>query len=186
MSLPNTLVFVPFDILTAAELNDMVENDEALADGTAIDTSVITLSKLAPIPYKFSVYRTAALNTANNAYAVVAFDTKVYDTGTNVDVVTNKGRFTAPVAGYYQFSGSVNIVAGGSLTVIATLYKNGVEVKRGNQITFSTGSFQALVNPPPILLAAADYVEMAVYSSVTSGFTVGATTCYFGGYIVSK
>lgn len=42
MSLPNSLNFTPFDQLTAAELNDMVENDEALQTGAAFDTNTDT------------------------------------------------------------------------------------------------------------------------------------------------
>lgn len=47
MSVPYPLVFIPFDILTAEELNQLVENDVALADGTAIDAGAITTSTLA-------------------------------------------------------------------------------------------------------------------------------------------
>lgn len=41
MPLPNTLSFSPFAILTAEELNDMVENDDALQDGSAFDSNSI-------------------------------------------------------------------------------------------------------------------------------------------------
>lgn len=38
MPLPNpSLSFSPFAILTAEEMNDLVENDQALSDGTALD-----------------------------------------------------------------------------------------------------------------------------------------------------
>lgn len=48
MPLPNTgMSFTPFDPLTAAELNDLVENIEALAAGTGLNDAVITASKLA-------------------------------------------------------------------------------------------------------------------------------------------
>lgn len=48
MSLPNPgMAFTPFDPLPASELNDMVENIEALADGTGADNNSVTASKLA-------------------------------------------------------------------------------------------------------------------------------------------
>lgn len=48
MSLPNPgMTFTPFDPLTAAEMNDLVENIEALAAGTGLDTNAVGASKLA-------------------------------------------------------------------------------------------------------------------------------------------
>lgn len=42
MPLPNpSMNFTPFDVLTAAELDDLVENDQALAAGTGLDTGAI-------------------------------------------------------------------------------------------------------------------------------------------------
>lgn len=41
MPIPNPLVFTAFDVLTASEMNDLIENDEALADGSAIDDGAI-------------------------------------------------------------------------------------------------------------------------------------------------
>lgn len=47
MSLPNPgMTFTPFDTLTAAEQNDLVENIEALANGTGLDDTSITPAKL--------------------------------------------------------------------------------------------------------------------------------------------
>lgn len=47
MSLPNpSMSFSPFDILTADEMNDLVENDQALAAGTGLDNGSITSSKV--------------------------------------------------------------------------------------------------------------------------------------------
>src|SRR5690606_38953756 len=48
MSLPNPgMSFTPFDTLPASDLNDIVENVEALADGTGLDDGSITNAKLA-------------------------------------------------------------------------------------------------------------------------------------------
>lgn len=47
MSLPNpSMSFSPFAILTAAEMNDLVENIDALAGGTGLNTGVVTTDKL--------------------------------------------------------------------------------------------------------------------------------------------
>lgn len=47
MPLPNpSMSFSPFAILTAAEMNDLVENIESLADGSGIATGAVTPEKL--------------------------------------------------------------------------------------------------------------------------------------------
>lgn len=53
--------FTPFDILTAAELDDLVENDQALAAGTGLDNAAITYAKLLTTIFSGQV------NTAANA-----------------------------------------------------------------------------------------------------------------------
>lgn len=48
MSLPNpSMDFTPFDTLTAAELDDIVENVEALSAGTGLVTSAVAADKVA-------------------------------------------------------------------------------------------------------------------------------------------
>lgn len=48
MSLPNAgMTFTPFDPLPASDLNDLVENIEALADGSGLDDGAVTNAKLA-------------------------------------------------------------------------------------------------------------------------------------------
>lgn len=136
-------------------------------------------------PYKFHVHRAAALNTANAASAAVAFDTKDYDTGTNIDVVTNKGRFTAPAAGFYRFDGAIDLVSGGTLEAIISLYKNGAETTRGGRETIVSSHDVGIVVGDTIQLAANDYVEIYVFSSGTTAFTVGTVTPYFSGSLQS-
>ena len=46
MSLPNPgMTFTPFDPLPASDLNDLVENIEAIADGSGLDDDSVTLDK---------------------------------------------------------------------------------------------------------------------------------------------
>jgi hypothetical protein len=47
VALPNPgMAFSPFDILTAEEMNNLVENIEALADGTGLNDNIVTSNKL--------------------------------------------------------------------------------------------------------------------------------------------
>lgn len=136
-------------------------------------------------PYKFSVYRNTAW-TASTPTAPLLFDTKVFDTGNNVDVVTNKGRFTAPIAGFYWFSAAFSVsstIAGNGAQI--ALNKNGSAAFLGNSGTTSTGSFTNIFTVSGIMqLAASDYVEVSAYGSGMTGGT-GATITYFMGYLVS-
>jgi hypothetical protein len=94
-------------------------------------------------PCAFSVYRNAAFTTSANQTTPLPFDTKIFDFGNNVDVVTNKGRFTAPVAGLYFFSaysGSGNVAGGNGYG--SNFLKNGAQ-STFNQIAIqgATGGF---------------------------------------------
>lgn len=137
------------------------------------------------VPYnatKFSVYRHAAWTTPNNSSTIVAFDTKDYDTGSNVDIVTNKGRFTAPIAGFYRFDTTVS--AGASTRLLIDLEKNGVEFKR----LYDTGS-TAVTAPTggggdTLQLAANDYVEVGIFTSANVAGETDVCT-HFSGFLVS-
>lgn len=60
-NLPNpTMSFSPFAILTAEEMNDLVENIESVADGTGIGDSAVTGMKIAS--YRMP-YQTITTNT---------------------------------------------------------------------------------------------------------------------------
>ena len=136
-------------------------------------------------PYKFSVYRNSALTDGNGALAVMTFDTKTFDTGSNVDVTTNKGRFTAPVAGFYYFISTITFTATGVQYAILAIYKNGSLLKGLSQYTIPTGSNNSIQSGGTLVqLAANDYIE--IYHQGTGGsITVGAANSFFEGFLVS-
>lgn len=135
-------------------------------------------------PYKFSVYRSAAFTPG--AGAVIQFDAKEYDTGSNVDIVTNKGRFTAPIAGFYSFTGTLTLSYGGAGNIYSiALYKNGSLYKQGLQVS-STASqtICGQVTISSMQLAANDYIE--IYSlGVSTSVTTGIPYTNFSGCLVS-
>lgn len=164
--------------------------------GIAVTTGVITTSNSVnpaalvtgiqaskfSIPYKFRVYRNAAANTGNGAFAVVAFDTKTYDTGTNVSA----GVFTAPVAGFYRFSWHVLINnAGASQLMVASLFKNGTQNSDGSQLTTSSVAF-ASVGTDEVQCAINDTIDIRAYSTATQPLTVASIySTYFSGSLMS-
>lgn len=134
-------------------------------------------------PYKFSVYRSSAWTTANGSFGKVQFDSELYDTGSNYDNATNY-RFTAPIAGFYQFNASVYLNCSANAGYIIALRKNGLDVAVGSggvpAQAFSCGwPISALLQ-----LAATDYVEVYFYSNGVAGGT-GAAQVYFNGFLVS-
>lgn len=197
MGLVNPQQSQPNDTIEASDINTPVNQIAAVVNGnidaTNIAASAITDTQIAAgglkptkisNPYKFSVYRNAAW-TAGGSLTVVPFDTKVFDTGTNVDVATNKGRFTAPVNGFYFFSGSASsTVTAGNITV-TSLFKNGTEALRGGIIDVGSATVN---NGSPVSgllsLAANDYVELAYGGTGGAGQTGGAVT-HFEGFLVS-
>ena len=140
--------------------------------------------------YKFSVYRNAAQNVGNNAFAVMQCDTKVFDTGSNVDIVTNKGRFTAPIAGFYQFNASARASLAGTGQFGLAFFKNTSTQIADGTIVSST-ALSATVNTTLtgncfVQLAANDYVEVQLYGSSAFALTVSALfDNLFSGFLVS-
>lgn len=66
--LPNTLSFSPFAILTAEEMNDLVENIEALSDGSGLEDGAITPAKKTATTWE-GVIDVPALSTTHSVGA---------------------------------------------------------------------------------------------------------------------
>lgn len=162
---------------------------EALQDGTALANSSITTPKIAndavtpakwDNPYMFRARRVSAQNMGNAAFAIVNFDTEDYDRNNNFDVTTNVGRYTAPVAGYYQFN--ARIAGSATSQMLIALYKNGSLYARGSH-SLGNGTYGAVYSDV-VQSAANDYWE--IYSFGSGGALEVSTPIYFSGYLVSE
>lgn len=189
MSLPYpSMNFTAFDILTAAEMNQMVANDQALADGTgfnsgAIGTSALSAGAVTPdktdIPTKFFVYRNASQSVPGNLTSTkIQFDTELFDTGSNFDATTNH-RFTAPNTGYYKVGGFVGANAASGSIIILDLRKNAGTFMRVAQVLTPGATSDTILSFPETIvsLTSGDYLELnAVASSTASvGLLSGAS-----------
>jgi len=135
-------------------------------------------------PYKFSVYRAAALNSPNNTAAAIAYDTENFDTNSNFDITTNKGRYTVPVSGFYQFNASSFI--NGNIRANLTLNVDGTAVVRGNDLTGTGGSCTPNISCL-VQLTAGQYVELYMYSASAVAFEVSSASLNtFQGFLVSN
>lgn len=177
-NLPNpSMSFSPFAILTAEEMNNLVENIESLATGSGIGDGAITATKinLSSFP-KFSVYRNAALNS-NNTDTVIPFDTTRYDIGGNV---SSNRRFTAPVDGYYHFDAAAGNTAATSTIMRTGLMVNGALAALGNQNSPTTAGNVFTVSHT-LYLTAGQYVEATFVGGGGSVMFTGIQ-CYFSGF----
>lgn len=69
MSLPYpSMVFVPLDILTAEEMNQIVGNIESLAAGTGLNDGAVTSSKIDSTTYTISTSNTKITNLSGTAF----------------------------------------------------------------------------------------------------------------------
>jgi hypothetical protein len=134
----------------------------------------------------FSAYVTGNQSIANATFVKAQLNTKEFDTNNNFDSTTNY-RFTPTVAGYYQINGNISF-SGTALTVILlSIYKNGSEYKRGNQISVTTASTLAGgVNAVVYCNGSTDYLELYGFSGATSGNTFGggSSISYFTGSLI--
>lgn len=170
---------------SAAKWNILGTNDASFNDGTGIFGLKKDLLITDSNPYKFYAYRSSGWTTGSSVYAKVAFNAELFDTNNNFDTTNN--RYTAPVAGFYNFSTACafDVAAGG--TYVVSLYKNNAEIIRFAQSEAdNVNTLSACAGGTGILqLAASDYVEVFVYGTGSSGF-YGATLTWFQGFLVSR
>lgn len=177
-------------VLTVAGLNGVTVANSAITANAYSKTrnphgTQAVAGSLPFNPYKFKVYRTAAFTPGSSgAFVLMPYDTKQYDTASNVDIVTNKGRFTAPISGFYQINGLVNSGTNAGTFLIIALYKNGSVLQRGSQVQTTAAS--ATTYSDVVQLSAGDYLEMFVFMSSAVAMDVSTGTApYFSGYLVS-
>lgn len=133
-------------------------------------------------PYKFSAYHNTTQSVADGAK--VSFNTEDFDTGGNFA----SSRFTAPVAGFYQFNAQIFVQSGSTGTNRLLLFKNGSHYSTGDTSASSGGNDVSLGIGGLIQLAATDYIE--VFFGVSSGpktlfGTAGIRYTWFTGNLTS-
>lgn len=161
----------------ASITNGNITDKRALATNTQKVNSNVLYN-----PYKFSAYLGTNQTITNNTDTVVSFDTVMFDTGSNFSTSTHK--FTAPIAGFYQFNAFANMQGTG--TYILGLQKNGSDYVRLSQLNASgNGAGSAFLQ-----LAAGDTIAVYVFQNSGGNITLNAsgTPAYitlFSGFLVS-
>lgn len=129
-----------------------------------------TLALLSDIPTagpSFSAYMSAPQTTTSGAFVKLNFDTERFDTHGCYDT-TNK-RFMPGVAGKYVVSALFDFVAATGLTIaILSIFKNGVEFIRLQDLRGPSGTVGACGGGDVIDLNATDYIEVHAYLVATT------------------
>lgn len=183
----NAISFTPFDVLPASDLNILAANDASFNNGTGIANLEIGSGHTSlKIDYKFRVYRNASYTTTGtNTLIRMPYDAKNFDTGSNVDITTNPGRFTAPIAGFYQFNARWGTGSASSNINNIALFKNGSEVSRGNFLQYTSNPMGNVVSDL-LQLSINDYVEVFYSSNGNVVADVGSPYNYFSGFLLSQ
>lgn len=133
-------------------------------------------------PYRFSVWRSAAANTGNGAFAKLSFDTELFDPSNNF----SGGTYTAPVAGYYLFSSFVEVITvADQVQISVELWKNGAVHKRLGLVSSSGAGNHGCGDSALVLSAASDTWDIYVYASSTKAIQCTQQQAWFTGYLVS-
>ena len=118
----------------------------------------------------FSAYANTTQAITSGTFTKVAFQTEEFDTNSNYDNATNY-RFLPTVAGYYQITGSINLVTP-STRCFVMIYKNGALYKTSPDIQSTSVGGQTLTSL--VYLNGTDYVEFYAFTGTTTSIYGGA------------
>ena len=158
--LVTTVSFYVSSVLNAIPAVAGAVNDTYLLSGAVTQSKLGT--GVAGNGPAFSAYLSSNQSISNATWTKVQCNTEEFDTASAYDNSTNY-RFTPNVAGYYQVNASGTFAATAS-SCIASIYKNGSEIKRGNRVLGSASIGPAAVVSALIYLnGSTDYIEYYVY-----------------------
>ncbi len=131
----------------------------------------------------FSAYSTALVSSAVSTFTKITYDTEDFDTNSNFA----SSRFTATVAGYYQFNATITfsgIVVAGA-TSLVTLYKNGSRFLDGNVAAQISGTTTFNSVSGIVYLGVSDYVEVfGLQTAGTQNIGSASSTVKFTGCLL--
>jgi hypothetical protein len=131
------------------------------------------------------LFKSASQSIANDAEAIVSFNSEKFDTNSFHDTVTNNTRITIPSgkSGYYLFYGNYNFAANTTGVRMGYFIKNGAggSIQGSQTLLGATPSNVFMTNNAIILnLTAGDYLEMAVQQTSGGNLNINTEHTIFG------
>jgi len=128
----------------------------------------------------FSAYTITNQSIPASTFTKILLPLENFDTNNNFASST----FTPTVAGYYQINAGVSSSTTG--VMLLSIFKNGAESIRGNQLLGDPGSRIAVVSSVIFLNGSTDFVELYFFqNAATSQNTSGSqSTVYMNGVMV--
>jgi len=128
----------------------------------------------------FSAYQSTTQSVPNATLTKIQLQSEEFDTGLAFDSTTNY-RFQPTTAGYYQISGC--FASSVATSLIVSVFKNGAEFKRGQQLLGSHN--QVEMSCLIFLNGSTDYVELFGFqaSGAPANSSTGAHITYFQGFL---
>jgi len=136
-------------------------------DDAGNDTQITTVGGSAGFSSKVNGWLDADQVIANVTWTVVLFDTENYDTDSEFDITTNKGRFTAAVTGYYHVNARTTFknIPDRCITSLRAV-KNAAQTPYFEHRTYTSYTADAAatnISTGDIYLEAGDYLEFQCY-----------------------
>jgi len=131
----------------------------------------------------FSAESTTGQSITSTTWTKVTLGSEIFDTNNNF----SSSRFTATIAGYYQFNGCIRC-GGTSLTgIIIGLYKNSTFYSYGNAQATSVSPDNSINVSEILSLAVGDYVELygfIIGTSPSFAYALSGANARFSGSLV--
>lgn len=131
-------------------------------------------------PVNFSVFQTIAQTSPTGSTAKIIFDSPEFNVGAAFNLTNS--RFTAPVNGLYAFKARTGCT---NTRLYISLYKNGNEWRRGDDLAYSSG-FMGVSVIADFNLMKGDYVEAWIFTTSATALQTGNALTYFNGYIIAQ
>lgn len=130
----------------------------------------------------FAAYHDTTQNSGNNAYADIAFNTELYDIGSNFASST----FTAPVDGIYHFDVSVRATANHTRLSVAVCLSDNTILMEGGVASSSNVTNDNAVIGGDVKLDESQTVKVRVFANATTALSGDANLVRFSGHLVTK
>lgn len=169
---------------------EALQSGQSLSDDSIASRHVVGFDKsnltTDSNPYKFRAYLNQSQSHTNGVFVKMNLNAEDFDTNNNFDATTNY-RYTAPVNGFYFFSGAARTNSSSSAGLcIAELRKNGTSITQGTQYGNASGFGRPTVTDF-VQLTAGDYIELyARWDVASTTIAQGSNETYLTGFLVSR